>query len=1640
MKHVTRKRIVMLAIAVLLMCFKMVSCGGLDLGCDTSDIGCDSSGCDSMGCDGCGDGGFAMLPWGAYPVDEKIMNLAQLRVTQAGFSYIERNAQSIIAAALGAEGGLCFPVDETSIGLCNMCSGGCELCLDIANILINPIEGQDTLEVKIYLSSDTVIFLPFSGFLCDLTCQGVNIDFRQQPMEITTYIQLHIDGDTRLLDLSVTDPTFNWDQINIELAGLCGFGTNFVLDLLVPAVEPILKPMIRNMIEDLIEAFKCVRCQENPCPDPLNYGVTCDDNKVCRKPNGYCLLQPLGIEAEVDVGALAAEFLPSLESKIWLSLAAGGRAEVLQQGLEIAMFGGTMVPPDAPDPCTETVYYATDPLPRIEVGNENLHQNPPTLYHVGAGLREELLDQAGYTLQNSGLLCITLSDAMLFELSPDIGGFLSWNALKLLMPTTNLLTHDENVPLVIRLEPGDPIDFAILDGETAFPTTPGVNIALEARIRDLKLHFYALVDERFMRMFTMQVDIVATFGIDNQDSAIQPVFGLDNVRLAPDPENPADTHPHFRVPYSVLGVPPAEVGTQLEGMIASVIGQIPLDPFDAIEIPGFDINGDDVEDLFLNIEDIAPEMPKGDVEEYYALYAYVSLVMNSRGLPPSPPTLANTEVFVEESFNPTTEQFVKEGMKPWIRLALSGKDADHGSEFLEWSFKLDNKGWSPWSRDPNPTLSPNWFMWPGKHRIGVRARDYRFRSSIDPQPEYITFVTDYVDPSLRLKREGSRIRFMGKDNVARSDELRYRHRLNGGKWSAWSANDSFDLALLREFPVKMTVEVKDTVGLTASQTRTYNGAFVNPVQAKITGSGGGTPEEAKAPTGCANGGGALGWLFLLVLLPLAAIRRKTALRPLVLLSVLALSMLLFSACGSSSSGSCTTNTDCGAGQMCSNGKCVDAPDGDYEVDFQPPDGDEFTDGDEEAVDGDDETDEEAGLSCDKHEDCPDCYYCSSNVCTLQRCDPDCSQIDSCAVQKNDSCSQCKMDTPIYECKTPRCTVANQEEDCACRECPTDDPSISPVPICRESLGECYCPPVCGGGCPTEGDNLGFCCTVFDPVGSCMRCPYWCEGVQCEPGFGPGSCDEGAEECQYNAILWQRCDNYNDTTCEFSGIGLSGDPSCECIEKPPLPIGHHGRFNDIAVHTNNEDIWFTAYNETYGDLMVGYTKYSQIVLRYLDWKFIDGVPDDDPVAGPSGPRGGVKGSGDDVGKFTSLGLNQDGWPRIAYQDVDNGDLLFIYTNGDPAGTVDGDVDGDADTAADGDAEAAEGSRGRGPGDDFVELADYQWTRIVVDETGDTGYYVDMWLDDSDRPVIAYTMISDDEGTVSQLKLAMATTPNPTGPEDFVITVVDSAPLGDPCAETEDCFKRDGLPEGTGLHATLAPYPNGELWLFYYRNSAFAEGAYVKEQRLMKAVLNGGAPDPATLATATFTITDFLAAFGDLAEDDAGLFNSFFVIPSTGWYVLAFYNATLNQLQFVYDTGDGMHLRTADDGWRRNQQGSYYQVMVGADANVVMDPNGYTRILYQNQDEAKLMYYSENCFNGTCSDKVMTPMLEMTLGADSNGNAVDWGHAYGFYPTQALVGMQSVVGTYTVDTKYESALEPTEPVLELQILTAPPEIRR
>jgi len=316
---------------------------------------------------------------------------------------------------------------------------------------------------------------------------------------------------------------------------------------------------------------------------------------------------------------------------------------------------------------------------------------------------------------------------------------------------------------------------------------------------------------------------------------------------------------------------------------------------------------------------------------------------------------------------------------------------------------------------------------------------------------------------------------------------------------------------------------------------------------------------------------------------------------------------------------------------------------------------------------------------------------------------------------------------------PACVLVTCLEDASlCNELSCSDGRPS---FCSAD-GVCQCESFCDQGCL----ETQYCCYLRD---ACENPAPPCILAECDPGYESSAVDEG----RMDSVQCERIEE-----------------SCECVEIDPLEEGLIGRHSDLVLVEGQP--WFSAYSETYGDLVVG--AWEEESFR---WFWVDGIPVGEALeAGPSGPRGGISAPGEDVGLFTSIAAGPEGQLHVAYYDKSNQALK--YALGRPL------------------------------------WGGYDWKVMTLDSEEDSGSWAQISLNDEGIPGIAYR---HSEGELTQLRYLLARSAEPDNPSAWAGALI--------IHETFIDQERAGgaYPEGTGLFTSQVHDSQGLPILAWYDRS-------------------------------------------------------------------------------------------------------------------------------------------------------------------------------------------------------------------------------
>lgn len=299
----------------------------------------------------------------------------------------------------------------------------------------------------------------------------------------------------------------------------------------------------------------------------------------------------------------------------------------------------------------------------------------------------------------------------------------------------------------------------------------------------------------------------------------------------------------------------------------------------------------------------------------------------------------------------------------------------------------------------------------------------------------------------------------------------------------------------------------------------------------------------------------------------------------------------------------------------------------------------------------------AGAQADSPDSCDEATVCGDHhACREVKDKPGvkcCLYVDRLCAGDADCCPgqscQTARNPPRCSDRFNECTTDEECGDTGDRVCTDYTDASGTTKRCRHrpcgALGEC---------------SAGFSCFQGECVGE-LPC-----GGSCNPGEG---CVPASGRCQNYTNPAGRPEAACPMTCNAGFIATFKDnrniwdacnlPAvrCVCAELPGLVSNDLGRYSALAGSAT-EGLMASMYDGKYGDLVV-YRYDSSGTRTGVD--YVDGVPTGQVRYGPSGARGGIVEPGPDVGRYTDIAISGNR-AFVSYYDVGNGDLKVAVREG------------------------------------------------------------------------------------------------------------------------------------------------------------------------------------------------------------------------------------------------------------------------------------------------------------------------------------------------------------------------------------------
>jgi hypothetical protein len=806
-------------------------------------VGCSGGG---GGCGGCSE----PIP-GGFPSDQRSSNAITARLSPDGMRYFEQNLSNLIsllnAGGLNVDvpcidasqsfsvpvaGNLTVPVFACDVaGPSYKCTSadndpasrpvngngvrtcGARALIESATITpSNALDGSANVEVKLNLRVNTGrIPVKVDVQICEIKCDiDYNSDSSGSPfIPINVTLNLKVDpiwGDILGFSVGGIDlgQIFDTDDLHINSSGggFCSSACDLIdIGFIKSTLFNFLKGQLDGVLGGALDSFRCRPCDANDaCPtSPFDPSIvaTCDkDSKLCYvdKANGVCVPSELGLQGRIGIGSFLASFGGPADAALDLYAVAGGRNGDNTPttyadnagGLMIGVMGGTRSPfPSACVPPRTPPDITTPDSLDFDAAAQDPGLPPVGQYHLGLGVSGPFINKSMYDVYSAGTLCLNVDSG--------VTSFLSSSLFAAFLPSLGLLTHGKDAPLMIALRPKYAPEVRIGKGSTKVVNGAEVpdDPLLSINMKEVQLDFYLFIEERFIRLFSLQTDLSLPLSLkfDPVAGTIQPVLaGLDSALTNTIAQN-----------SEILAEDPRDLANllpKLIGLVQPVLGSA-LQPIALPEFNGLKIQVESARGAVLS--------QTGDGYQHLALYAKLAA-----GSPLA--ARVETQASVVQSVVPSFDDIRTNRAFPKAIIEARGLGLQSKNfKGYEFSYRIDKGLWSPFTKASRFEVSSPILGLQGHHQIEVIAREIGVGTSEDDTPVTLPFVVDFEGPKVRFEADSSSqtVRTVAHDAVWASDKLSYRYRVGNGSWSSPGAAIEYTESELKD---GLDVEVTDGAG------------------------------------------------------------------------------------------------------------------------------------------------------------------------------------------------------------------------------------------------------------------------------------------------------------------------------------------------------------------------------------------------------------------------------------------------------------------------------------------------------------------------------------------------------------------------------------------------------------------------------------------------------------------------------------------------------------------------------------------------------------------------------------------------------------------------------------------------------------
>ena len=854
--------------------FLLVACGG-----------------NGGGCSGCSQ--ITPLPQG-FPKDKRIENAASVRLTSSGLGFLSKNIgqlASTLAPTLVKNGVIAQSIPPTTtsvpvLGNVDICAGAppgdpvvCALNVDIANSALKldsaaPHELMVTGTLKVKVPDVTAHAKCLFIFDANLHISvGQNVDCNNPAatsftdVPITVKIPLTTDTDMThgerygLTRVGKVALDLNISQGDIHICGDNPCGSIFAS--IAGLAKGLLISQLTGPIQNQVDNALCIKGNPMASP-PCPVGST-PENPMdpaagkCLFADKTCVGSSIGLEGKLDLGSLVASLSPATSGAIDLQLALGGPSpnpdapagntlgdlNPANMGASLSLLGGAIA--DPPSACVPQV--ALDMPKGIPTPTELLGNTVPnwpaslTGPDIGLALNERFTNYLLGGVYNSGLLCI--------QITTDQQPILTASKISLIAPSMKLLQmqkQDQQIGIVLR--PSTPPILKFGNG-TSLKTDPNMDITL----KNLAIDFYLFSTDRFIRAFTLTMDVHVPVNLDVSDKGLTPI--IDTIEFT----NGVVTN------APLLKEDPAALGMGLASTLSGILGQ-QLGPSLAKPV---DISGL-LKATGLTLTIPPSVMGKGSpglvklskgTDNYLGIFGTLGIAKPMPSLLPVDTGVDVLDTLVAEEGVRVRTMRAENGPVVAVRASSS---LDDGTRQVEYAYRVDKGFWHPWVQSRTMDVKDDVLRFQGHHTITMKSRVVG-----QPSTEGATYGTaavliDVDPPVISATVTGTHLVLDAFDAASAADKLMVRIAIDGGAFGSWAPLADASRIALADLGARdrVDIEVRDEHGHVGKVSQELRGKVDNTGKTAKSGCGCSVPGQSNGalPLGGVLIAGVLGWLRL----------------------------------------------------------------------------------------------------------------------------------------------------------------------------------------------------------------------------------------------------------------------------------------------------------------------------------------------------------------------------------------------------------------------------------------------------------------------------------------------------------------------------------------------------------------------------------------------------------------------------------------------------------------------------------------------------------------------------------------------------------------------------------------------------------